>query len=197
MFSNRHASPVAGASMPGMETAAGPLLVRNRQRQHELYGCPLGDRVRFLTATLGITQARLAAALGISPAMLSQLVSGRRVKIGNPTALARLHLLDRRCAHSSPVDRAEVDALLAEVARTRLQWTAAEPGPSRTRQRPAPSAADVLCTVAPPARLAAAAAALAPAFPELAEVLRRAATSAHGHLHGTGPAPRSHGLRGG
>jgi transcriptional regulator with XRE-family HTH domain len=179
-----------------METAAGPLLARNRQRQHELYGCPLGDRVRFLTATLGITQARLAAALGISPAMLSQLVSGRRVKIGNPTALARLHLLDRRCARP-PVDRAEVDALLAEVARTRLQWTAAEPGPSRTRLRPAPSAADVLRTVAPPARLAAAAAALAPAFPELAELLRRAATAAHGHLRETGPAPRSHGLRGG
>ena len=129
--------------------------------------------------------------------MLSQLVSGRRVKIGNPTAFARLHLLDHRCAQSPPVDRAEVDALLTEVARTRLQWTAAEPGPSRTRLRPAQSAADVLCTVAPPARLTAAAAALAPAFPELAEVLRRAATAAHGHLRETGPVPRSHGLRGG
>ena len=51
----------------------------NRVRQCELYGAPLGDRVRRLTARLGVSQARLARVLGISPAMLSQLVSGRRV----------------------------------------------------------------------------------------------------------------------
>ena len=55
---------------------------------------------------------------------------------------------------------------------------------------PGPAGA-ALRAVAPPARLAAAAATLAPAFPELAEVLRQAARGA-----GTGPrAPRPHGPR--
>ena len=161
-----------------MDTAAGALLARNRRRQRELYGCPLGDRVRFLTTTLGITQARLAAALGISPAMLSQLVSARRVKIGNPRVLARLQLLDRGCAHGAPEDREGVEALLTEVAGTPLHWTGADATTLRARPRPAPSGVDALCAVAPPARLVAAAATLAPRFPELADVLRRAATSA-------------------
>jgi hypothetical protein len=160
-------------------------LSRNRGRQRELYGAPLGDRLRRLTGALGITQGRLAQVLGLSPAMLSQLASARRVKIGDPAVLARLQLLDRRCAAGPPRNRAGVEALLAEVAGARLQWTGAdEPGaggPAVDRapagppalRRPTP--ADALRAVAPPARLAAAAAALAPGFPELAEVLRQAA----------------------
>ena len=157
-----------------------------RERQRELYGSPLGDRVRRLTTALGITQARLARTLGLSPAMLSQLASARRVKIGDPAVLARLQLLDQRCAAGPPRGQAAVDALLDEVARARHHWTAADPHP---RTAPAPvagprppgrarvpsSPADALRAVAPPARLAAAAATLAPAFPELAEVLRQAA----------------------
>ena len=98
-------------------------LARNRGRQRELYGAPLGDRVRRLTAGLGITQGRLAQTLGVSPAMLSQLASARRVKIGDPAVLARLQLLDRRCASGPPRARAAVDALLAEVAAAQLHWT--------------------------------------------------------------------------
>ena len=157
-------------------------LARNRGRQRELYGAPLGDRVRRLTAGLGITQGRLAQTLGVSPAMLSQLASARRVKIGDPAVLARLQLLDRRCASGPPRGRAAVDALLAEVAAAQLHWTgdtvpagpdAVCPAPERV---PSPRAtpADALRAVAPPSRLAAAAAALS-AFPELAEVLREAA----------------------
>lgn len=78
------------------ETTEDQLTV-NRERQRQLYGAPLGDRVRRLTTGLGISQARLARTLGISPAMLSQLVSGRRVKIGDPAVLARLMMLDQRC----------------------------------------------------------------------------------------------------
>jgi hypothetical protein len=157
------------------------LLARNRQRQRELYGLPLGDRVRRLTATLGITQARLARALGISPAMLSQLASARRVKIGDPGVLARLHLLDRRCATAPPPGTAAVEALLDEVAHTRLQWSGRDAtvrcvrAGTPTATPRAGSPADALRDVAPPARLAAAATALGPAFPELAEVLREAA----------------------
>lgn len=166
-------------------------IAANRERQRELYGAPLGDRVRALTTALGVTQARLARALGISPAMLSQLVSARRVKIGDPAVLARLVLLDRRCAEHGRITPSTAEALLAEVARAELQWSAPVPADIRVtdappvpaprpaiRSRPkstTPTPAEVLRSVATPARLAAAAATLAPAFPELAEVLRQAA----------------------
>jgi len=159
----------------------------NRHRQRELYGCPLGDRVRRLTTVLGITQARLARTLGVSPAMLSQLASARRVKIGDPAVLARLQLLDQRCAPVAPHGRAAVEALLDEVGRARLQWTARD-GEAARGAHPDPAgpgrAGAALRSVAPPARLVAAAAALTPGFPELAEVLRQAARGA-----GAGAAP--------
>src|SRR6185437_3341216 len=90
------AVPDAGGAMPELRTALGSgqatgaggvRIALNRHRQRELYGCLLGDRVRRLTTVLGITQARLARALGLSPAMLSQLASARRVKIGDPAVL--------------------------------------------------------------------------------------------------------------
>ncbi|HEY0813906.1 MAG TPA: helix-turn-helix transcriptional regulator [Pseudonocardia sp.] len=149
----------------------------NRARQRELYGAPLGDRVRRLTTRLGISQARLAKTLGISPAMLSQLVSARRVKIGDPAVLARLRTLDRRCTTPFPVgDRREVDKLLNAVARMEWDWTGGRGA------EPPLNAAQALRRVAEPGRLAAAAAALGGAFPEVAEVLRQASRA-------DGPAP--------
>jgi len=163
------------------EQPAGVRIAVNRNRQRDLYGVTLGDQVRWLTSALDITQARLAHTLGMSPAMLSQLVSGRRVKIGDPTVLARLLMLDQRCAGASsrPAPQA-VDALLAEVAKAQWRWT--RPPPPRGRERvgqvsPPDTVVDALRTVAAPARLAAAAATLRPAFPELAEILRLAAAS--------------------
>src|SRR5918997_2780770 len=99
-------------------------LIENQEQQRELYGAPLGERVRRLTGALGISQARLARTLGMSPAMLSQLVSARRVKIGDPAVLARMLMLDQRCQGMQ--DRPEprmVESLLVEVARARWQWT--------------------------------------------------------------------------
>jgi len=163
-------------------------IAENRTRQQELYGAPLGDRVRGLVTALGISQARLARTLGISPAMLSQLASGRRVKIGSPAVLARLQLLDHRCAAvTGPLSPRSVEILLADVARAQLRWSpmAATADDVAPRPRipsagertlpPGGSAADALRRIAAPARLAAAAAALGPGFPELAEVLRQAA----------------------
>ncbi len=119
-------------------------MANNRARQRELYGAPLGDRVRRLTGLLGISQARLARVLGLSPAMLSQLVSARRVKIGDPTVLARLLLLDQRCRgrHERPPP-ALVDALLADVARANWQWARWErsaAGSGSRTHRPGPAA---------------------------------------------------------
>jgi hypothetical protein len=136
--------------------------------------------VRSLTAALGISQARLARALGLSPAMLSQLVSARRVKIGDPAVLARMLMLDQRCrAARLPAEPAAVEGLLVEVARAQWHWSgngsaADRRVPAQPRHRQ-PSAAEVLRSVAAPARLTAAAATLASSFPELAEVLRQAA----------------------
>lgn len=222
----------------GNERAGAGQTAANRDRQRELYGAPLGDRVRRVTGALGITQGRLARALGLSPAMLSQLVSGRRVKIGDPAVLARLLLLDERCPAGSPALGSEgLQALLEEVRGARLQWAvpahrwghgtggnhpsrlsgagsvegiagigtgsadaahrlgghphrgaasrlrmaardAASPTDHADRL-PRPdsrrAAADALRAVAGPSRLVAAAAALEPSFPELADVLRRAA----------------------
>src|SRR5688500_16905952 len=150
-------------------------LVENQERQRELYGAPLGDRVRRLTGALGISQARLARTLGISPAMLSQLVSARRVKIGDPAVLARFLMLDERSSSGRVRgERKAVEALLAEVARSRWHWTTPR-APAPRRRRGFVSAVDALRSIAEPARLAAAAAALGPAFPELADALRQAA----------------------
>jgi transcriptional regulator with XRE-family HTH domain len=157
----------------------GAQLAVNRERQRELYGAPLGDRVRTLTSALGISQARLARTLGLSPAMLSQLVSARRVKIGDPAVLARMLMLDQRChGVRIPPDPRAVDAMLAEVARARWQWNGPRVPVRRAPQHPPAggTAAAALRGIAEPARLAAAAAALGPAFPELAEVLRQAAS---------------------
>jgi transcriptional regulator with XRE-family HTH domain len=176
-----------------MADATSSWLIENQERQRELYGAPLGERVRRLTGALGISQARLARTLGMSPAMLSQLVSARRVKIGDPAVLARMLLLDQRChGLRAPADRGTVDALLAETAEARWHWNGQrvnEVGAGGQRrsgprtighrvQRPASdgTAAAVLRGVSEPARLAAAAAALGPTFPELAEVLRQAAS---------------------
>jgi transcriptional regulator with XRE-family HTH domain len=165
--------------------------VANRERQRALYGAPLGDRVRRLTSMLGISQARLARALGISTAMLSQLVSARRVKIGDPAVLARLLILDQRCQSlAERPERRVVDEILADIARTRWQWSESlsgegQPGAKGPVERPRPvdrrvpvegAAIVALRGVADPAKLAAAAAALGPGFPELAEVLRQAAS---------------------
>lgn len=65
----------------------------NRQTQRELYGEPIADIVGRITSALGLTQGRLAEVIGLSAPMLSQLVSARRVKIGNPAVLARLQSL--------------------------------------------------------------------------------------------------------
>lgn len=164
-----------------------PGIAENRARQQELYGAPLGDRVRTLVGALGISQARLARTLGMSPPMLSQLASGRRVKIGDPAVLARLLLLDQRVATvDGPLTPQAVELLLADVTRAQLRWSppaGAEvalprprpPVPAPAGAGPGCSAADALRRIAAPARLAAAAQTLGPGFPELAEVLRQAA----------------------
>ncbi|HWC79177.1 MAG TPA: helix-turn-helix transcriptional regulator [Pseudonocardiaceae bacterium] len=72
------------------------IVQRNLALQREWYGEPLGDRVRRLVRAFNVSQAALADALGISAPMLSQVMSGRRAKIGNPSVLARMIMLERK-----------------------------------------------------------------------------------------------------
>ncbi|MCP2169609.1 helix-turn-helix domain-containing protein [Goodfellowiella coeruleoviolacea] len=72
------------------------IVQRNLALQREWYGEPLGDRVRRLVVAFNVSQAQLADVLGISAPMLSQVMSGRRAKIGNPSVLARMIMLERK-----------------------------------------------------------------------------------------------------
>src|SRR4051794_27526840 len=132
---------------------------RNRELQRRFYGEPLGDRLRRLLGALDVSQTVLAVTLGVSSPMLSQLMSGRRVKIGAPAVLGPLLLLEQRGAAGGAGSGPEAVArLLAEVREAELR-----------------NDYDLLRTVAGPEELAAAAATLDPGFPSLAGLLRRAA----------------------
>jgi transcriptional regulator with XRE-family HTH domain len=147
---------------------------RNVARQREIYGTPLGDLIRWLTTELGISQARLADALGVSSPMLCQLASGYRVKIGDPEVLARLALLVREVRRHPPTSPAEAAALVAHVRGSHPRLVAATPA---ALAAPAPTlgAHAALRAVGEPAELTAAANLLGSRFPRLAELFRRAA----------------------
>ncbi|WP_086829171.1 transcriptional regulator [Allokutzneria sp. NRRL B-24872] len=93
------------------------IVQRNLALQREWYGEPLGDRVRRLVVAFSTSQAQLADVLGISAPMLSQVMSGRRAKIGNPAVLARLVMLERRVltAGVAAGERDAVERALEEV----------------------------------------------------------------------------------
>ena len=86
--------------------------------QAEMYGEPLGQRIGRLLTAYRVSQARMAAALGLSPPMLSQLMSGQRAKISNPAVLGRLVRLEE-LASTASADQAARDAALAEVQGSR------------------------------------------------------------------------------
>src|SRR6266536_2336099 len=151
------------------------IVQRNLALQREWYGEPLGDRVRRLVVAFDVSQANLADVLGISAPMLSQVMSGRRAKIGNPQVMARLIMLERKVL-TPDVAAGKKDALLRALDEVR------ESNPSITRDNlPVDArqndrvAVAALRRVIDPGELAAAAEALNGKFPDLAELLRRAA----------------------
>ncbi|GAB3834683.1 helix-turn-helix domain-containing protein [Kribbella italica] len=118
---------------------------QNLQLQTDLYGEPLGDLIRRIAGTLGLTQARVADVIGLSAPMLSQLMSAQRVKIGNPNVVSRLQALDEFARRDGAVNypRDVIDIALLEIggssgaftkASTRVteSWTTG-PGPSATQ----------------------------------------------------------------
>ncbi|WP_129669826.1 helix-turn-helix domain-containing protein [Phytoactinopolyspora endophytica] len=89
-------------------------LARNRDAQAELYGAPLRELFRRLIDTFGLTQSQLASTVGVSAPMLSQLMGARRVKMGNPAAMQRIHAL------SALADEAEAGQVSPEELKSRI-----------------------------------------------------------------------------
>jgi predicted XRE-type DNA-binding protein len=150
------------------------IVQRNLALQREWYGEPLGDRVRRLVVAFDVSQANLAEVLGISAPMLSQVMSGRRAKIGNPAVLARLIMLERK------VLVPDVAAGKREALQRALDEVRASK-PSVTRDslpvdvgRNDRVAITALRRVAEAADLTAAADLLDGKYPDLADLLRRA-----------------------
>ena len=81
----------------------------NINQQIRLYGQPLSERFGAVVGVYGITQRRLAQVLGLSAPMLSQLISGRRIKIGNPAVYERLVMLE------DSTEASDLEAVLARV----------------------------------------------------------------------------------
>lgn len=100
----------------------------NRVAQQQLYGEPLADVFGRLMGAFGYTQGALAATLGISAPMLSQLMSANRVKIGNPAVVLRLQAL-QDLAHrvgAGEVEPEEVEEALTAIRTVSGQWTRSE-----------------------------------------------------------------------
>ncbi len=167
---------VQWSAQGGVDVAEQEAVARNIELQREFYGEPLGDRIRRLVVAYDCSQAVLSEALGVSPPMLSQLMSGRRAKIGTPAVLARLVMLERRALTSDVAsgDPAALRAALEQVRDSRPTVHHAS-FPVDEGLAAGDAAFDALRTIAQPDELCAAAAVLAARFPALAGLLRRAA----------------------
>ncbi len=159
----------------GVQVEAPNSVQRNLALQREWYGEPLGDRVRRLVVAYRISQAQLAEVLGISAPMLSQVMSGRRAKIGNPSVLARLVMLERKVLIPG-VAEGDADAIKDALEDIRQSRPAVGRDTLPVMQSNGDAGAwPVLREVAQPGELQSAAAMIEGRYPALAELLRRAA----------------------
>ncbi len=144
-----------------------------REQQRALYGAPLAELGATVQSSLGLTQGRLADALGLSAPMLSQLMSGQRVKIGNPAVVHRLQrLLDlAREGHGLSPD--DIQGRISAIREEQSTLTGVSTDDAQTVRALAASATvDQLISTALAAEASGAAA--------LADQLRRAAGVARG-----------------
>jgi hypothetical protein len=129
-------------------------------RQVEIYGESWSDRLSRLLRGYRISQARLGAVIGLSAPMVSQLMTGHRVKISNPAVYGRIvgleeFLADERVQAGDPMRIGEV---LADVAishpvlttRNLPAGTTAHPVPVDSGVDPAGPAIETLAAAAEP-----------------------------------------------
>lgn len=164
-----------------MDAAQQDATAKARELQSTWYGEPLGTLFRRLIDDLGLNQARLAAVLGLSAPMLSQLMSGQRAKIGNPAVVQRVQALQELSGQvrAGAVSAAEATERMDEIRRTAggnvLNSTAgtAPPGVAATPvKRVVREIQSLLRSVSDAQGIIEAADSLAVSHPELAEFLR-------------------------
>ncbi|MCX4779638.1 MULTISPECIES: helix-turn-helix domain-containing protein [unclassified Streptomyces] len=154
---------------------------RARELQRSWYGEPLGALFRRLIDDLGLNQARLAAVLGLSAPMLSQLMSGQRAKIGNPAVVQRVQALQDLAGQvaDGSVSAGEATDRMDEIKKTQggsvlsnsTSQTATGSG-APTVKRVVREIQSLLRSVSAAGDIIDAADTLAPTHPELAEFLR-------------------------
>lgn len=88
--------------------------------QIELYGATWASRFAALRAAYRLSQGALASTVGLSAPMVSQLVSGHRVKISNPAVLARIVYLEEQLTEPDVVagERHAIERVLSSVSST-------------------------------------------------------------------------------
>ncbi|MEU1666496.1 DNA-binding protein [Streptomyces sparsogenes] len=162
-----------------MDAAQQDATARARELQRSWYGEPLGALFRRLIDDLGLNQARLAAVLGLSAPMLSQLMSGQRAKIGNPAVVQRVQALQELSSQAADgrVSAAEAAERMEEIKKSAggsvlntAQTTASTGAP--TVRRVVREIQSLLRSVSAAGDIIDAADTLAPTHPELAEFLR-------------------------
>lgn len=154
-----------------------------REEQRRLYGEPIADLVARMTGGLALTQSEVASVLGLSPAMLSQLRTGHRVKIGNPLAVARLQSLLRLVDEAPRLTGAQVAARIEEVRDSRPSLTTAHSRDLATDPAVAEVVRRLLRAVASGQELARAVELLTPVSPGLAELVRVYGTGSRADAH--------------
>ncbi|MFF4603854.1 helix-turn-helix domain-containing protein [Streptomyces sp. NPDC001339] len=163
-----------------MDAAQQEATARARELQRSWYGEPLGALFRRLIDDLGLNQARLAAVLGLSAPMLSQLMSGQRAKIGNPAVVQRVQALQELAGQVSDgsVSAAEATERMEAIKKTAggsvLNNTAQQTSSTgaTTVRRVVREIQSLLRSVSDAGEIIDASHALAATHPELAEFLR-------------------------
>ncbi|MFD6425175.1 DNA-binding protein [Streptomyces sp. NPDC060198] len=163
-----------------MDAAQQEATARARELQRSWYGEPLGALFRRLIDDLGLNQARLAAVLGLSAPMLSQLMSGQRAKIGNPAVVQRVQALQELAVQvaDGSVSAGEAADRMDQVKKSQggsvLSTTGqtTTTGGAPTVRRVVREIQSLLRSVSAAGDIIDAADSLAPTHPELAEFLR-------------------------
>ncbi|WP_328540854.1 helix-turn-helix domain-containing protein [Streptomyces sp. NBC_00344] len=163
-----------------MDAAQQEATARARDLQRSWYGEPLGALFRRLIDDLGLNQARLAAVLGLSAPMLSQLMSGQRAKIGNPAVVQRVQALQELSGlvADGSVSAGEATDRMEEIKKSQGgsvlsntgQTTSGSGAP--TVRRVVREIQSLLRSVSAAGDIIDAANTLAPTHPELAEFLK-------------------------